>query len=120
MRLSTRLLVVSLALSLAGCGATIAGINARPDKYYQHKVKIVGRISRMQFLPHGALLEVTDGQGRRLIVRSVEAVEAEAGDWVKIEGIFVPEANVEEATLYDVLSAERITRTRQPRFLNLM
>jgi hypothetical protein len=119
-RLAPILLVALLALPLAGCGATIAGINARPDKFYQHKVKVVARVARMQFLPHGTLLEVADAQGRRLLVRSVEAVEAEAGDWVRIEGIFVPEVNVEDATVYDVLSAEHIERTRAPRFMNLM
>src|SRR2546430_14518907 len=114
MRLRACLLVVSLVLPLAGCAPSIAGINARPDKYYQHRVKIVGRIARMQFLPHGTLLEVTDGEGRRLLVRSVDPVEAEAGDWVRIEGIFVPEVNVEDTTLYDVLAAERIVRRRGP------
>ncbi len=84
----------------------------------------------MQFLPHGTLLEVADGQGRRLLVRSVDPIEAETGDWVRIDGIFVPEVNVEDATLYDVnvedatlydvLAAERIVRRRAPRFLNVM
>ena len=120
MRLRALLPAALLLLPLAGCGATIASINARPDKYYQHKVKIVGRIERMQFLPHGTLLEVADGQGRRLLVRSVDPIEAETGDWVRIEGIFVPEVNVEDATLYDVLAAERIVRRRAPRFLDLM
>jgi hypothetical protein len=120
MRLRACLLVVSLVLPLAGCAPSIASINARPDKYYQHRVKIVGRIARMQFLPHGALLEVADGEGRRLLVRSVDPVEAETGDWVRIEGIFVPEVNVEDATLYDVLAAERIVRRGAPRFLDLM
>jgi len=120
MRLRALLPAALLLLPLAGCGATIASINARPDKYYQHKVKIVGRIERMQFLPHGALLEVADGQGRRLLVRSVDPIEAETGDWVRIEGVFVPEVNVEDATLYDVLAAERIVRRRAPRFLNIM
>src|SRR5439155_24370766 len=89
----------------------------RPDKYYQHRVKIVGRIARMQFLPHGTLLEVADGEGRRLLVRSVDPIEAETGDAVRIERIFVPEVNVEDATLYDVLAAERIVRRREPRAL---
>src|SRR3989449_8125528 len=115
MRLRACLLVVSLVLPLAGCAPSIASINARPDKYYQHRVKIVGRIARMQFLPHGTLLEVADGEGRRLLVRSVDPVEAETGDWVRIEGIFVPEVNVEDATLYDLLAAERIVRRRAAR-----
>src|SRR5947208_8875205 len=119
MRLRACLLVVSLVLPLAGCAPSIASINARPDKYYQHRVKIVGRIARMQFLPHGTLLEVADGQGRRLLVRSVDPIEAETGDWVRIEGIFVPEVNVEDATLYDVLAAERSVRRRAPPFLKL-
>jgi len=120
MRLRHLLPAALLVLPLAGCAPTIANLNARPDKYYQHKVKVVGRIARMQFLPHGTLLEVADGQGRRLLVRSTDPVEAETGDWVSIEGILVPEMNVEEATLYDVLAAERVVRRRAPRFLNVM
>jgi hypothetical protein len=120
MRLPALVLAVSLVLPLAGCGPSIASLNARPDKYYQHKVQVVGHIERMQFLPHGTLLEVADGQGRRLLVRATDPVEAETGDWVRIEGVFVPEVTVEDATLYDVLAAERIVRRGAPRFLNLM
>ena len=120
MRLRALLLAALLVLPLAGCEPTIANLNARPDKYYQHKVKVVGRIARMQFLPHGTLLEVADGQGRRLLVRSVDPVEAETGDWVSVEGILVPEMNVEDAVLYDVVAAERVSRTRAPHFIDLM
>lgn len=119
MRLTTTLPVALLTLSLAGCAPSIADLNARPDKYYTRQVKVVGRIERTQFLPHATLLEVSDAHGRRLIVRAAEPVEAETGDWVKIQGAFVPEVNVEDATLYDVLSAERVERTRPPRFQNL-
>jgi hypothetical protein len=120
MRLAATLPVALLAVSLAGCSPSIADLNARPDKYYTHQVKVVGRIERTQFLPHATLLEVSDARGRRLIVRSAEPVEAQTGDWVKIQGVFVPEVNVENATLYDVLSAEQVERTRAPRFQNLM
>jgi len=44
MRLRAILLAVVVALPLAGCAPSIESLNARPDKYYQHKVTIVGRI----------------------------------------------------------------------------
>ena len=119
MRHAALLLFALLALPLAGCSPSIADLNARPEKYYTHRVKVVGYIERTQFLRHGTLLEVSDTRGRRLIVRSVEPVDAQTGDWVRIEGVFAPEVTVEDATLYDVLSAEQVERTRAPRFQNL-
>src|SRR5581483_3136005 len=69
MRLPVLLLVSALVVALAACGTSISGINARPDKYYQHKVKFTGRVGRIQFLPHETLLEVADPHGGRIIVR---------------------------------------------------
>jgi len=116
--------VVAFSCALAACGSmfspTISGINARPDKYYEHKVTFTGRIQRTQYLAHETLLELADTHGGRIIVRSAEPVEAETGDWVKVEGVLVAEAHVDEAVLYDVVTAERIGRTRAPRFIDLM
>jgi hypothetical protein len=39
---------------------------------------------------------------------------------VKVEGVLVPEARVADVVLYDVVTAERIRRTREPRLPNLM
>src|SRR5947208_9793062 len=74
MRLGCSLLIAALAVALAGCGPSISGINARPDKYYQHKVTFTGRIRRMQFLAHETLLELADTHGGRIVVRSPEPV----------------------------------------------
>ena len=120
MRLRPILLAVAVALALAACGTSISGINARPDKYYQQKVTFTGRIQRTQYLAHETLLEVADTRGGRILVRSSEAVDAETGDWVKVEGVLVPEARVADVVLYDVVAAERIGRTRAPRFIGLM
>src|SRR5690349_21767215 len=84
MRLGLLLVVSALALAVAGCALTISDINARPDKYYQHKVKFTGRIERAQFLPHDTLLEVADERGRRILVRSADPIEATTGDWVRV------------------------------------
>jgi uncharacterized membrane protein YcgQ (UPF0703/DUF1980 family) len=111
--------ILALVL-LSACAPSISGINARPDKYYQHKVTLTGRVARMQFLPHETLLEIADARGGRILVRSAEAVDAETGDWVRVEGVLVPEAHVEEVVLYDVVAAERVSRTRAPRFKDLM
>ena len=115
-----RFLLLALALALAGCAPSISGINARPGKYYQQKVKFRGRIRRMQFLPHGTLLELADTRGGRILVRATEPVEAETGDWVRVEGVLVPEARVEDVVVYDVVTAESISRARAPRLDWLM
>jgi hypothetical protein len=113
-------LLSALALGVAACAPSISTINARPDKYYQHKMKVTGRVERIQFLPHDTLLELADPRGGRIIVRSTDPVEASAGDWVRVEGVLVPEARVADVVLYDVVVAERITPARAPRFVDLM
>ena len=114
------LLLAALPAALAACGLTISTINARPDKYYQHKVNFVGRIARTQRLPAETLLEIADARGSRILVRTTEPLEVDTGDWVRVRGILVPETRVGDAVLYDVVTAERIRRTRAPRFRNLM
>ena len=120
MRIGSVVLASALAVALAGCAPSISGINARPDKYYEHKVSFRGRIQRIQFLAHETLLEIADERGSRILVRSAAPVEAEAGDWVRVEGVLVPEARIEDVVLYDVLTAEEVERTRAPRFIDLM
>jgi uncharacterized membrane protein YcgQ (UPF0703/DUF1980 family) len=120
MRLGSFLLIAALAVAFTACAPSISGINARPDKYYQHKVTFTGRIRRMQFLAHETLLELADSQGGRIVVRSPEPVDADTGDWVKVEGVLVPETHVDDAVLYDVVAAERVSRTRAPHFMDLM
>ncbi len=122
MRLGPRLIAIAIALAtaLVACGVTISGINARPDKYYDHKVSFTGRVQRIQFLAHETLLEVADARGGRIIVRSAEPVEVETGDWVVVEGVLVPESRVEDTVVYDVVAAEKVRRTRAPRFRELM
>ena len=120
MRLGRSLFVVVLAAALSACGATISGINARPDKYYDHKVSFTGRIQRMQFLAHETLLELADARGGRIIVKSAEPVEAEVGEWAEVTGVLVPEMRVEDVVVYDVIAAEKVRRTRPPRFIDLM
>lgn len=120
MRLSRLALPFALAAGLGACGPTISSINARPDKFYQHKVKFTGRIARTQVLPGETLLEIADRRGARIIVRSTAPVEAGADDWVKVTGLLVPETRVGDAVLYDIVLADRIVRTRAPRFIGLM
>jgi hypothetical protein len=120
MRAGPRLLAIALAAALGGCGATISGINARPDKYYEHKVSFTGSVQRMQFLAHETLLEVADSRGGRIIVRSTEPVDVEVGQWVEVTGVLLPEAKVEDVVVYDVVAAEKIRRIRAPRFRDLM
>src|SRR5207244_9198763 len=84
MRLRRLALPFALAAGLGACGPTISSINARPDKFYQHKVEFTGRIARTQVLPGEAHLEIADRRGARIIVRSTAPVEAGADDWVKV------------------------------------
>ena len=120
MRVAPILLAVALGVTSAGCGVTVADINARPDKYYQHKVDFTGQLTRRQDLPGETLLEVADSHGARILVRAPAGVEVLTGQWVRVRGILVPEARVGDATLYDVVTAERVTRARAPRFAGLM
>src|SRR5438477_12369009 len=120
MRLGYSRLIAALAVAFTACAPSISGINSRPDKYYQHKVTFTGRIQRMQFLAHETLLELADSHGGRIVVRSAEPVDADTGDWVKVEGVLVPETHIEDAVLYDVVAAERVSRTRAPHFMDLM
>ena len=120
MRVVRALVAVALCATLAACGATIAGINARPERYYQKTVDFSGRLTRRQDLPGETLLEVADRRGARILVRAPAGVEALTGDWVHVRGILVPEARVGDAVLYDVVTAERVTRARAPRLPDLM
>jgi hypothetical protein len=123
MRLRALLVAAPLLLGLASCGViwgvTIADLNLQPAKYYEQKVKITGRISRSEDLSGEALLELADERNRRIYVRAPLPVDAAVGDWVKIEGVLVPEATVGDRTLYDVVVAEHVEKTRAPHLQNL-
>jgi len=120
MRPGAPLVAIALAVLLSACGTNISTINARPDKYYEHKVSFTGHIQRMQFLAHETLLELADARGGRIIVKSAEPVEAEVDDWVEVTGVLVPEMRIEDVVVYDVIAAEKIHRTRAPRLRDLM
>ena len=120
MRAGRPILIALLASTLAACGTTVSEINARPDKYYQQRVEVTGRIARRQDLPGEVLFEIADARGGRMLVRAPAPVEQRIGDWVEVEGILVPEARVADRVLYDVVAAERVSSARAPRFRNLM
>jgi RecJ-like exonuclease len=120
MRRGRNLLASALLAAAAACAPSISGINARPDKYYQHRVKLTGRIARMQALSGTTVFELQDARGARILVRAAAPVEVETGDWVRVEGILVPETRVDDTVLYDVVQAERLSRTHAPRLRNLM
>ena len=121
MRSVALLLAAVLATTtLAACGVTVADINARPEKYYEHPVDFTARLTRRQDLPDATLLEVADARGARILVRGPAGVEALTGDWVRVRGILVAEARVGDKILYDVVTSEQVTRTHAPRFATLM
>jgi hypothetical protein len=120
MRAARITLAALFAFALAACGTTVSSINARPDKYYQQRVDLDGRIERRQDLPGEILLEIADKRGGRILVRAAAPVDAVVGDWVNVEGILVPEARVADRVLYDVVTADSVSRTHAPRIPDFM
>jgi hypothetical protein len=102
------------AAVLAGCSTSIRDLNLRPDRHYQEKVTIRGRVMRLQSVGGETLLEIADRGENRVLVRARRPVDAGVGDWVKVTGVLVPEARLADTTVYDVLTAEDVSRTRGP------
>jgi hypothetical protein len=105
---------LALAVTLCGCAVGIVELNAKPTKYYQQAVSFKARVSRIQALPDETLLEVADAQEHRIFVRTTGSLEVVPGDWVKIEGVLVPEARVGGKLVYDVVQAESVSSARAP------
>ena len=113
--------LVLMVLALAACfNPTIRDLNLRPDKHYQEKLSVTGRIMRTQTVGEDTLFEIADTRDSRVLVRSSRPIDATVGDWVKVTGVLVPEARVGDTVLYDVLTAEEVSRTGSPWFPNLM
>src|SRR5947208_15136831 len=91
MRIAPVLLVLAFVVGMmsAGCGMTVADINARPDKYYQHKVDFTGQLTRRQDLPAETLLEVADARGARILITDPARVDAFDGRRARVRGIRV-------------------------------
>jgi len=99
---------------LAGCAPTIGDLNLRPAKYHQERIRIRARVARLERVGDAAVLELESPDGRRMLVRTTGPLEVSVDDWVRATGVFVPEARVGEQTLYDVLVADEVERTRRP------
>ena len=113
------LLVLALSVAVAGCGAGIADLNAKPNKFYQQSVSFKARISRMQSLDGETLLEVADAQEHRIFVRTSGPVDVGVDEWVKITGTLVPEARVGGKIVYDIVMADSVESARAPLLRNL-
>jgi len=111
--------LVAFGVAVAGCGVTIPELAARPTTHYQESVSLRGRVSRLQELPGEVLLEVTDAHEHRVLVRAAAPVDVQRDDWVKVTGVFVPEARVGGRIVYDLVQAESVTRTGAPWLRNL-
>ena len=103
-----------VAVALAACSTTIRDLNLRPEKHYQQKVTVVGYITRMQSVGGETLMELTGDRDSRVLIRAPGLVDVHVGDWVKVTGVFVPDARVAETNIYDVLTAEEISKTGGP------
>jgi len=113
------LLVLALSVTVAGCGAGIADLNAKPNKFYQESVSFKARISRIQSLEGETLLEVADAQEHRIFVRTAGPVDVGVDEWVKITGTLVPEARVGGKIVYDIVMADSVESARAPLLRNL-
>jgi hypothetical protein len=102
------------AVALAACSPKIHQLNLRPEKYYQQKLSVVGRVMRLQVVGGDTLLEIADQRDSRLLVRVGQPLGVSVGDWVKATGVLVPDAQVGDTALYDVLVAEDVSATRAP------
>jgi len=111
--------VLSLA-TLAACATNIRDLNLRPDKHYQQKLSVVGRIMRLQSVDGDTLVEIADRRENRLLVRTTQPMGATVGDWVKVTGVLVPESRVGDTTVYDLLVAEDISPSRGPWLPDIM
>ena len=120
MRLIRTLVACALVVALSSCNPTISGLNARPQKYYQKKIEVRGQILRTQDLAGEMLLEIADAHGSRVLVHATTPPDAATGDWVRVKGILVPEAHVQDVLLYDIIIAEAVEKTRAPRLRDLM
>jgi hypothetical protein len=109
-------LVVALlsVAALTGCTTSIRDLNLRPEKHYQQKLSVEGRVMRLQRVDGETLLEIADQRESRILVRVSRPVDVSVGDWVKVVGVLVPDARVGDTALYDVLVAEEVSRTRGP------
>jgi hypothetical protein len=100
--------------ALAGCATSIHELNLRPEKHYQQKLSVVGRVMRLQVIGDETLLEIADRGENRLLVRVSKPAGVSVGDWVKVTGVLVPDARVGDTAVYDVLMAEDVSPTRGP------
>jgi len=119
-RLLGRVALLSVVTLVACWNPSIRDLNLRPDKHYQEKLSVTGRIMRTQVVGEDTLFEIADTRDSRLLVRTSRPIDATVGDWVKVTGVLVPEARVGDTVLYDVLTAEDVSRTGSPWFPNLM
>jgi hypothetical protein len=116
----TAVTAVTMVVVLAGCGNNIGGLNLRPEQFYETKVSFKGRIVRREAVGSETLLELADERESRILVQVKGPVPEEVDEWVKVEGVLVPEARVGSQVLYDIVVADDVSSTRAPLLPNLM
>lgn len=109
-----------VSVALVACSPSIGELNLRPELHYQQTVKIAGEITRMQKVGGDTVLELADARENRILVRVTGPTSVAIGEWVKVEGILVPEARVGDRTIYDVVVAEDVSDSSAPWFPNLL
>jgi hypothetical protein len=118
-RLVERVAALLAAVALAACSTAIRDLNLRPERHYQQKVSVVGQVTRMQSVGGDTLIEVTGDRDSRVLIRASGPVAVTVGDWVKVTGVFVPDARVADTNIYDVITAQEISKTGAPWLPNI-
>lgn len=111
-RFARLLLAGWVALALVACRPNIGSLNANPAKYYEERVSVRARVSRLEVVDDQALLELADARERRILAL-VPAADAPApGDWVRVKGVLVADRRMGDVTVYDVVVADDVGGTR--------
>lgn len=111
--------VCVLGTMLAGCSPSIGDLNLRPERHYQEKITLKGRIVRRQAAAGETVLELADERESRVLVVVKGPVDTPTGEWVSVTGVLVPETRVSGQSLYDVVVAEDLSGARAPLLPNL-
>jgi hypothetical protein len=101
----------------AGCRPGIATVNATPERYYAHELRLYGRVGEVTppATPDSpTVFQLVAESGERMIVVTAAPFTLEPGDWVRARGQFNGEVRVGERVLYDALVATSIRRARAP------
>jgi hypothetical protein len=107
---------VGSMIAVGGCGPKLVALTERPQLFYEQQVKVVGRVSRSHAFGDEVLLELADGDERRILARVAAKDAPPLEGWVQVRGVFVAELRVGDRVVYDAIAVERVSEHRAPWF----